>query len=580
MSCLTPPFAPAGRGLAHAARWLVLLAAAGSSLPGFAQTISRAEYFIDTDPGLGAATALTASSANTFGTTIALTGLATGLHQLGVRSLDSNNDWSLTNRRVFYYEPVPVDVVAAEYTLDTEALPGSGTAIPVTPGLTVSIVNFPINMSTLTAGLHILSVRTRDAVGTWSLTNRRAFYYEPNPVAGTNIDRAEFFFDTDPGFGSAPSALAFTPAPDVPSLPLGANAGSLADGTHRIFFRTRDASNRWSLVNSRSFVKSGCGSSLNFGAGLLAAAYTTGGSAGGPVELAFNTDPATPGSSTAPYASTNGYLQVDLGTARTLGEVRTKLTPSVTGSYSLRLQTATSLAGPYTNANPLYTATLTANTTTAVALPLTTTVANVRAIRLVLTAPTTSAQALFSGTGVYYFDCAGASIASLSPLSGPVGTAVTLTGTNLGGATLVTFGGQSVPFTSNTATGLSFTVPAGLAPGAYTVVVTTPNGASNSFTFTVTGVTAARAALGQGTLEVFPNPAQREFVVRLPALAGAPSARFTLLNSLGQVVQAREMPLSPAGTDALVDVRGLAPGLYTVRVQVGGLAATRQVAVE
>lgn len=91
---------------------------------------------------------------------------------------------------------------------------------------------------------------------------------------------------------------------------------------------------------------------------------------------------------------------------------------------------------------------------------------------------------------------------------------------------------------------------------------------------------ATRAALGAGSLEVFPNPAQRAFTLRLPALAGERTAQLTLLNSLGQQVLSRSLGLNPAGTQAEVDVSALAAGLYTLRIAAGGHTAAQQVVVE
>ena len=78
-------------------------------------------------------------------------------------------------------------------------------------------------------------------------------------------------------------------------------------------------------------------------------------------------------------------------------------------------------------------------------------------------------------------------ISSLSPLSGVVGTSVTITGTNLGTGGAVSFAGTSAATSSWTATRIVATVPAGLSAGAKTVTVT-PTGAaaSNGLSFTVT----------------------------------------------------------------------------------------------
>ncbi|MFE6739341.1 IPT/TIG domain-containing protein [Streptomyces tubercidicus] len=80
------------------------------------------------------------------------------------------------------------------------------------------------------------------------------------------------------------------------------------------------------------------------------------------------------------------------------------------------------------------------------------------------------------------------------------GTIVTITGTNLGGATAVRFGSKTATITANTPTSVTVISPSG--SGAVPVTVTTPGGTSNplqffyvgapfkSSLFPVTGVTA------------------------------------------------------------------------------------------
>jgi IPT/TIG domain len=77
-------------------------------------------------------------------------------------------------------------------------------------------------------------------------------------------------------------------------------------------------------------------------------------------------------------------------------------------------------------------------------------------------------------------------ITSLSPTSGPVGTAVTITGTNFGstqGTSTVTFNGTAAAVTSWSATSLATSVPTGATTG--NVVVTVGGVASNGVSFTV-----------------------------------------------------------------------------------------------
>jgi len=76
-------------------------------------------------------------------------------------------------------------------------------------------------------------------------------------------------------------------------------------------------------------------------------------------------------------------------------------------------------------------------------------------------------------------------ITSFSPTSGPVGGSVEISGTNLTGATSVTFNLVSATFTVNSATHITAVVPAGATTGP--IRVTTPLGTATSATsFTVT----------------------------------------------------------------------------------------------
>jgi hypothetical protein len=67
-------------------------------------------------------------------------------------------------------------------------------------------------------------------------------------------------------------------------------------------------------------------------------------------------------------------------------------------------------------------------------------------------------------------------VTSFTPERGPVGTVVKLTGTNLGGATLVTFDKRSATFAVTSDTEVQATVPAGVRQGFVPVVVTTARG--------------------------------------------------------------------------------------------------------
>ena len=86
-------------------------------------------------------------------------------------------------------------------------------------------------------------------------------------------------------------------------------------------------------------------------------------------------------------------------------------------------------------------------------------------------------------------------VASFLPTSGPVGTSVTITGSNFTGATAVSFGATPAPVLHvNSDTQISATVPTGAANGASAISVTTSGGTAHSASsFTV--VASAQPAI-------------------------------------------------------------------------------------
>lgn len=68
-----------------------------------AQEIQRLEYFFNADPGFGAGSPLTFSVGEKVESdfTVPLTGLETGMHEVFVRALDTEGNWSHTASQIF-----------------------------------------------------------------------------------------------------------------------------------------------------------------------------------------------------------------------------------------------------------------------------------------------------------------------------------------------------------------------------------------------------------------------------------------------------------------------------------------------
>ena len=76
----------------------------------------------------------------------------------------------------------------------------------------------------------------------------------PRPALAQNINRAEFFVDTDPGFGLGTTiTLPATPAPGLNNLAFQVPLGTLAPGFHSLNTRTRTGTNDWSQTFRRVF---------------------------------------------------------------------------------------------------------------------------------------------------------------------------------------------------------------------------------------------------------------------------------------------------------------------------------------
>ncbi|NOT76948.1 MAG: T9SS type B sorting domain-containing protein [Cyclobacteriaceae bacterium] len=230
-----------------------------------AQTINRAEYFIDNDPGNGNAIPLTispsASQNNEF--SIDISALSRGFHIVGFRYRDDLGRWTLTTSRRFYILPAPVapptvatSIVKAEYFLNTDPGPGNGVSLPLTAGATLDNT-FSLDISALASGFHQAAVRYQDNLGRWSLFLHRKFYIIPfNVFTAPTIVKAEYFVDTDPGFGSGIN-LPITASASIDEL-FSLDMSSVPTGNHKLYIRVKDSKGFWSYTLAADFTVEVC----------------------------------------------------------------------------------------------------------------------------------------------------------------------------------------------------------------------------------------------------------------------------------------------------------------------------------
>ena len=220
-----------------------------------AQTVTTAEYFFDTDPGIGNATsfALTSGTSISENVSVNVDALSLGFHILGVRVQQDDDQWSQTKTSSFYkFTPIvsPETLVAAEYFFDTDPGLGNGTALSITTENTVSST-FTVDASALSTGYHTLTVRVQDDLGQWSVNHTGRFYMVDLPGTSDQIIAAEYFFDDDPGLGEG-TALALTAGSELNQTYAIPTEG-LSNGFHILTFRTKNELGLWSTNRSGRF---------------------------------------------------------------------------------------------------------------------------------------------------------------------------------------------------------------------------------------------------------------------------------------------------------------------------------------
>ncbi|WP_298136978.1 T9SS type A sorting domain-containing protein [Flavobacterium sp.] len=142
----------------------------------------------------------------------------------------------------------PATLNQAEYFWDTDPGEGNGTAITAVDGNFNSAFE-KINLTGLNApsvGLHKFSIRVKDNLGVWGPIFTNIIAVEPTTPTPITLTQAEYFWDTDPGEGSATPLLAvdgnFNSAFEKVAI---AGLGAPSVGIHKFSIRVKDSQGIW-----------------------------------------------------------------------------------------------------------------------------------------------------------------------------------------------------------------------------------------------------------------------------------------------------------------------------------------------
>jgi hypothetical protein len=239
---------------------LVPVSVAGQS------AINKLEYWLDNNFDGRTVLTVAPDQVENFKSSIDISSFPSGAHILSIRFRDESMRWSVAERHPFIKsEPIAGQsaINRLEYWLDNDF--DGRTALAVTPD---QVENFEssIDISSFPNGAHIVSIRFRDESKRWSVAERHPFIKSEPGEAMPTFTEAEMWIDERPVTGAGYSIT----ASGVLIVDEAGDFSSVADGVHKLSFRAKDGSDRWSSLYSSLFIKRSAGTG---GPGVVAYQY-------------------------------------------------------------------------------------------------------------------------------------------------------------------------------------------------------------------------------------------------------------------------------------------------------------------
>jgi len=214
-----------------------------------AEKINKIKYYIDNNSAVTTTINSTPTTLLDSTFTIFPTGLSQGMHVLTLWTETDSARRSQINQINFYYYNTTSStnkIAKVEFTIDNDTLNKQ-----VFTANAASIdQTFILNLNSVTAGMHVLKIRTIADNGLSSHVQLASFV-KANGNGTDSIATIEYFYDTDPGVGNGTKVniLRKNTLDTLIELPV---PTSLSLGTHTFCARTIDNAGSYSLVNYKS----------------------------------------------------------------------------------------------------------------------------------------------------------------------------------------------------------------------------------------------------------------------------------------------------------------------------------------
>lgn len=229
----------------------------------FAQKVAGAEFFWDTDPGVGNGTAFVAADGSFNGVLETalnsnITIPSVGVHTFNVRVKGFGNKWGPVFSVVIdVLSSVPqslrtIKVTAGEYFWDTDPGKGNGTALVALDGAYNQAIETAANSSISLPGLgvHKFTVRLKDGEGSWGPGFSTVIRIDTTVVVGKRnikVTAGECYWNSDPGQGNGTPLIAFDGNFDGAMETVSGTllTGSLSLGPNVLHTRVKSADGTW-----------------------------------------------------------------------------------------------------------------------------------------------------------------------------------------------------------------------------------------------------------------------------------------------------------------------------------------------
>ena len=208
-----------------------------------AQGIKRHEYWIDSDYTNHKSET---SNNTTVSFTVSTAGLETGIHFLNYRVLNTDDEWGILSRTLFYvpeHAAGDATVESCEYWIDNDYASRK-------TGEGENSISAAIDISKLPSGIHFFNYKAVNSFGEAGTLSRSLFYIPEQREENPTITAYEYWLDED-----MTTKVSGTEAKEVYELAM--DISKMKDGDHTFTFRAQNSNGDWSMVHTETFVLDG-----------------------------------------------------------------------------------------------------------------------------------------------------------------------------------------------------------------------------------------------------------------------------------------------------------------------------------